>query len=78
MAEKKEELTFEESLKNLEIIVKDLENGNVLLDDAIAKFTEAMKLAKFCNDKLTSAEENVNKILKENGKLEDFSIDTNE
>lgn len=75
MATKKEELSFEDSLKNLELIVKDLENGNVALDDAINKFTEAMKLAKTCNDKLTSAEENVNKILKENGKLEDFSIE---
>lgn len=75
MAVKKEELSFEESLKNLEIIVKDLESGNVALDDAINKFNEAMKLAKICNDKLTRAEENVNKILKENGKLEDFSIE---
>ena len=75
---KKEEQTFEESLKKLEDIVKDLENGNVFLDDAIVKFTEAMQLSKFCNDKLTSAEENVNKILKENGKLEDFSIESDE
>lgn len=72
---KKEELSFEESLKNLEVIVKDLESGNVSLDDAINKFNEAMTLAKDCNDKLTKAEENVNKILKENGKLEDFSIE---
>jgi len=75
MVAKKEELSFEESLRNLEVIVKDLENGNVALDDAINKFNEAMKLSKICNDKLTSAEENINKILKENGKLEDFSIE---
>lgn len=75
MATKKEELSFEESLKNLEAIVKDLENGDVALDDAINKFTLAMNLAKVCNDKLTNAEENVNKILKENGKMEDFSIE---
>ena len=73
--EKKEELNFEESLKNLESIVKDLESGTIALDDAIHKFNEAMNLAKICNDKLTSAEENVNKILKENGKLEDFSLE---
>lgn len=72
---KKEELSFEESLKNLETIVKDLENGNTPLDDAIAKFNEAMILSKECNDKLTKAEENVNKILKENNKLEDFTIE---
>ena len=71
----KEEKSFEENITNLESIVKDLESGNVPLDDAINKFNEAMKLAKECNDKLKNAEENINKILKENGKLEDFSIE---
>ena len=75
MAKKEEELTFEESLIKLETIVKELENGTVALDDAINKFTEAMNLSKTCNEKLKNAEENVNKILKENGKLEDFKIE---
>lgn len=75
MANKKDELTFEESMKELETIVKDLENGNIPLDDAINKFNEAMILAKSCNDKLKNAEENVNKILKENGELENFNIE---
>ena len=72
---KKEELTFEEMIKNLEKIVKDLESGNIPLDDAISKFNEAMILAKNCNEKLKNAEENVNKILKENGSLEEFNIE---
>ncbi len=72
---KKEEQNFEESLKELETIVKDLESGNTNLDDAINKFNDAMKLSKVCNDKLKNAEENVNKILKENGSLEDFKIE---
>lgn len=75
MKEKSKESTFEESLKKLEEIVKELESGEVMLDDAVNKFTEAMKLSKTCNDKLKSAEENVNKILKENGKLEDFKTE---
>jgi exodeoxyribonuclease VII small subunit len=75
MAKEKEEKSFEENLDNLEEIVKNLESGNIPLDDAINKFNEAMKIAKECNDKLKSAEENINKILKENGKLEDFSIE---
>ena len=75
MAKEKEEKTFEENLNTLEDIVKKLESGSIPLDDAINKFNEAMKIAKECNDKLKSAEENINKILKENGKLEDFSID---
>ena len=72
---KKEEKSFEENLTELETIVKSLESGNVPLDDAINKFNEAMLLSKECNDKLKSAEENVNKILKENGNLEDFKLE---
>lgn len=69
------EKSFEESLEELEEIVKELENGNVPLEDAIKKYTEAMKLAKTCNEKLDNATESVNKILEENGKLEDFKIE---
>ena len=65
---------FEEKLNNLEKMVLELESGNVNLDDAIDKYTKAMKLAKECSDKLKNAEENVNKILKENGNEEDFKI----
>lgn len=70
----KNEKTFEQSLNDLENIVKELEQGNVDLDKSIEKYTEAMKLAKECGDKLTSATEKVNKILSENGNLEDFEI----
>lgn len=69
------EKNFEESLLELEKIVKDLENGNVPLDDAIAKFNEAMVLAKSCNDKLNKASESVNKILNKEGNLEDFKVE---
>jgi exodeoxyribonuclease VII small subunit len=75
MAVKKEEKTFEESLVELETIVKELESGNVDLEKAIDKYSEAMKLAKACSDKLNNATEKVNQILKENGALEDFEIE---
>lgn len=67
--------TFEENLNELETIVKDLESGNVNLDDAINKYTEAMKLVKECSDKIKNAEELVSKIALENGSLEDFGVD---
>ena len=66
---------FEEKLNELEKMVDELESGNVDLDDAINKYTAAMKLAKECSDKLKIAEENVNKILMENGKEEDFKVE---
>ena len=72
---KEKELSFEENLNNLETIVKDLESGNVPLDDAINKFTEAMKIAKTCDEKLKNAEETVNKILNKDGSLSEFKIE---
>lgn len=76
MAEKKEvvNLSFEEKIKKLEAIVSELESGDVALDLAIDKYTEAMKLSKECSDKLTEVSDKVNKILAENGNLEDFEV----
>lgn len=67
--------TFEEMLNELEQIVKELETGDVDLDNAIKKYTEGMKLAKSCNEKLSNATAQVNKILTDSGKLEDFDIE---
>ena len=72
---KEKEMTFEESLNELERIVKDLESGNTPLDKAIDEFNEAIKIAKVCDEKLKNAEEKVNKILNKEGKLEDFNIE---
>ena len=74
MASKKEELSFEDKIKKLEAIVTELESGEVALDDAINKYTEAMKLSKECSDKLNEVSEKVNKILNSNGELENFEI----
>ena len=74
MAEKKE-LTFEENLSKLEGIVAKLESGETPLDEAINKFTEAMKLVEVCDKKLKSAEEKITKIVGKDGKLEDFSVE---
>lgn len=71
----KKEKKFEDQLKELETIVKDLESGDINLDDALHKFNEAMLLAKECTTKLKKVEENVNKILTDDGKLETFKIE---
>ena len=69
-----EELTFEESIEQLEEIVNKLESGNVPLDDAIDEFTKAMNLVKLCNAKLNNAEEAIAKIVKDNGDIVDFNV----
>lgn len=70
----KEKMNFEEKLNELEKMVSELEQGEVSLDDAIDKYAKAMKLAKECSSKLKLAEENVNKILSDDGKEENFEI----
>lgn len=75
MSEK--ELSFEESLKQLENIVSELESGDIPLDDAILKFDEAMNLVKTCDSKLKSAQESIAKIVDKNNDLIDFNIEKN-
>ncbi len=72
-----ENLSFEKSLEKLESIVHELESGNIELESAIEKYTEAMKLVKSCSDKLNEATKKVNKILTENGELADFDLSEN-
>ena len=66
MATKKEEK---------ESIVKKLESGEVPLDNAIDEFTEAMKLAKLCDEKLKTAEEAITKLVNKDGNIEDFKVE---
>ena len=70
--------TFESALSELEQIVKDLESGNISLDDAMSKYTTAMNLVKFCQEKLDNATKQVNKILNENNELVDFKMNVDE
>ena len=69
------EKSFENALAELEQIVKELESGNVELDEAINKYTEAMQLAKFCSEKLNNATQKVNEILTENNELKEFDAE---
>ena len=69
------EKSFEESLTELEKLVRELESGEAPLDEAINKYTEAMNLAKICSEKINKATESVNKILTEQGELKDFNIE---
>lgn len=74
MSEKKEQ-TFEESVKDLEKIVSELESGELDLDKAITKYSEAMKLIEICEKKLNAATKTVNKLVEANGKITDFEVE---
>lgn len=61
-----EEIKFEDAIKKLEDIAKELESGNLDLDESVDKFEEGMKLSKVCNKMLNEAEKKIN-LLIDNG-----------
>ena len=72
------EQTYEESMKELEQLVKDLESGNLTLDESIKKFEKGIKLSKYCSSLLEDAEKKISVLIeKENGEYieENFEIE---
>ncbi len=75
MEKKKDKINFEDNIKKLETIVRELESGDVALDDALEKFNEAFKISKECDEKLKEVTESLNKVLNKDGNLEEFKIE---
>ena len=73
----KTEAKFEEKITELEKIINELENGEIDLDESINKYMMAMKLVKECDEKLKNIEEQVNKMVLENGEVKDFELEEN-
>ena len=61
------EETFEQSLKELEMVVSELEKGDLSLDKAIENFEKGIALSKKCNEKLDNAEKKINILVNEQG-----------
>jgi exodeoxyribonuclease VII small subunit len=57
--------TFEESLKQLELIVGQLERGDLPLEDSIKMFEQGMNLSAQCKQELDAAEGKVQILLKQ-------------
>ncbi|GIU45031.1 exodeoxyribonuclease 7 small subunit [Shewanella sairae] len=67
MAKKPENLSFEDSLSELEKIVTDLEHGDVSLDDALKQFERGIKLVRNSQNKLENAQQKVAVLMQEEG-----------
>ncbi|MCF6196153.1 MAG: exodeoxyribonuclease VII small subunit [Emcibacter sp.] len=57
-------LNFEDALSALEAIVKDLESGQVSLEDSIEIYTRGNLLRRHCDNKLKDATARIEKITK--------------
>ena len=74
MEEKK---TFEESMDRLESIVRNLERGDVTLEDSLKLFQEGAALITECEKQLDEAEQIVRRLRKtESGEPEELPFDT--
>lgn len=71
--------TFEESMKQLEQIVEELESGNLPLEKTLKKFEEGVKLSRACSKKLDEIEKKVTILIKDsNGDIKEQIFTTNE
>ena len=66
---------FEEQIEKLEEIVKELEKGDLNLDDSVAKFEEGIKISKECNKILESAEKKITILVNQNGEMQEENFE---
>ena len=57
-------ITFEEALRQLESISKKVEDSNLTLDELVDAFKKGSELYDICNNKLTTAKLEIEKIEK--------------
>ncbi len=61
--------TFESALARLEEITNELEHGEISLEKSLKLFDEGIKLADFCNQKLSEAKAKVEILLNKDENL---------
>ncbi|MEI7982489.1 MAG: exodeoxyribonuclease VII small subunit [Bacteroidota bacterium] len=60
-----EKITYTEAFEELQSLVNEIESGDISVDQLSEKVKRAASLIRLCKQKLTTTEEDVNKILKE-------------
>ncbi|MBF0467683.1 MAG: exodeoxyribonuclease VII small subunit [Desulfamplus sp.] len=69
--------TFETSMEELEEIVRELESGNLPLEEAIKKFEIGMNCSRFCLEKLDETEKKITLLMADtNGEITQQPFDT--
>ncbi|KAF3977312.1 MAG: exodeoxyribonuclease VII small subunit [Methylococcales symbiont of Iophon sp. n. MRB-2018] len=75
MSRKKSTTLFEDSLKELEQLVEQMEKGELSLEESLKSFERGVKLTNTCQKSLQEAEQKVQILLEKNGQqtLEPFN-----
>lgn len=73
---------FESSLAELESLVKQMEQGDMTLDESLAAYERGVKLSKQCQEALSKAELRIRELKpaasQEDATLEDFKLDSDD
>lgn len=64
------ELKFEEMMEKLESIMRDLESGQMPLDESLERYEEGVKLLRLCRKRLDETKRKVEILVKKGGKIE--------
>lgn len=64
MSEIDPNLTFDQMLQRLDVIVRSLEKGDTSLEDSLTMYTEGAELIRICTARLNEAEQVVMRIQK--------------
>ena len=62
MSKPGKKLKFEQAMERLDAIVEAMESGQIGIEESIAKYEEAMRLAADCRQILDEAEQRIKKI----------------
>ena len=70
MTKQDKQMYFEEAFKRLEVIVGNLESGDLSLEESMKLFEEGIGLTEACKSRLEDAEQKIQLLLKNSdGKL---------
>lgn len=77
MPPKKKSIDFEQSLNTLEGLVNRMEQGDMTLEESLQAFEAGIALTRECQSRLAAAEQQVSKLIEQQGdiRLEPFDAE---
>ncbi len=75
---KNQPVDFESHLKELTVLVEEMEKGDLKLNEALEKFERGIALSKLCQHSLQQAEQTVKILTQDSKSIQDYSEDSHD
>ena len=72
MARKAKDLDFEQALKELEVLIERMEDGELSLEDSLKTYERGMQLSRRCQRALDEAEQRMKILTEQDGEYREF------